>query len=201
MCGSVWILRSFFCGTNQQYRIKVTSATPMRGITHQVMGHWVKINGDKFSCDLPYVGRDDFYRSKTIDDRRLDSKLTFESVMENYLLEREPLKNALIGLSHLIRHIAPMYLMCAPQDISVVYHVKDTFTGRPTIYLYDAVPGGIGLSDRVYEMDRELFLHAREMLRACPCADGCPSCVGATAGPGAKGTLLQILDELLDGQE
>ena len=78
---------------NQQYRIKVTSATPMRGITHQVMGHWVKINGDKFSCDLPYVGRDDFYRSKTIDDRRLDSKLTFESVMENYLLEREPLKN------------------------------------------------------------------------------------------------------------
>ena len=34
-----------------------------------------------------------FYRSKTIDDRRLDSKLTFESVMENYLLEREPLKN------------------------------------------------------------------------------------------------------------
>ena len=73
---------------NQQYRIKVTSATPMRGITHQVMGHWVKINGDKFSCDLPYVGRDDFYRSKTIDDRRLDSKLTFESVMENYLLER-----------------------------------------------------------------------------------------------------------------
>ena len=32
--------------------------------------------------------------------------------------------------------IAPMYLMCAPQDISVVYHVKDTFTGGPTIYLF-----------------------------------------------------------------
>ena len=112
--------------------------------------------------------------------------------------EREPLKNALVGLSHLLRHIAPMYLMCAPQDISVVYHVKDTFTQRPTIYLYDSVPGGIGLSDRVYEMDKTLFAHAREMLRACPCRDGCPSCVGASAGPGAKGTLLQLLDELLD---
>lgn len=111
--------------------------------------------------------------------------------------EKEALKNALIGLTHLIRHIAPMYLMCAPQDISVVYHVKDTFTDRPTIYLYDSVPGGIGLSDRVYEMDRELFRRAKEMLEACPCRDGCPSCVGATAGPEAKGTLLRILDELL----
>ena len=111
--------------------------------------------------------------------------------------EPEPLKNALIGLAHLIRSIAPVYLMCAPQDISVVYHVKDTFTGGPTIYLYDSVPGGIGLSDRVYELDRELFARARELLAACPCLDGCPSCVGATAGPGAKGTLMGILDRLL----
>ncbi|MDO4865592.1 MAG: DEAD/DEAH box helicase [Clostridia bacterium] len=112
--------------------------------------------------------------------------------------EREPLKNAMIGLAHLLRHIAPMYLMCAPQDISVVYHVKDTFTGAPTIYLYDSVPGGIGLSDRVYEMQEELFSRALEMLTACPCRDGCPSCVGATAGPGAKGTLIAILKGLLD---
>ena len=118
-----------------------------------------------------------------------------EGLEERY--EREPLKNAMVGLAHLLRHIAPMYLMCAPQDISVVYHVKDTFTGRPTIYLYDSVPGGIGLSDRVFEMEYELFSQARQMLLACPCQDGCPSCVGATAGPGAKATLLRILDELL----
>ncbi len=122
-----------------------------------------------------------------------------ERLEERY--EKEPLKNALVGLAHLIRSIAPMYLMCAPQDVSVVYHVRDTFTGRPTIYLYDSVPGGIGLSDRVYEMDDELFRHARERLLACPCQDGCPSCVGATAGPGAKGTLLSILDELLGDRE
>ena len=111
--------------------------------------------------------------------------------------EKEPLKNAMVGLTHLLRHIAPMYLMCAPQDISVVYHVKDTFTDRPTIYLYDSVPGGIGLSDRVFEMEYELFARAREMLVACPCRDGCPSCVGATAGPGAKGVLIRILNRLL----
>ncbi len=116
--------------------------------------------------------------------------------------EREPMKNAMVGLAHLIRHIAPMHLMCAPQDISVVYHVKDSFTGKPTIYLYDTLPGGIGLSDRVYEMDRELLLRAREVLGACRCADGCPGCVGAAAGPGAKFTLIRILNHILElGQE
>ena len=114
--------------------------------------------------------------------------------------EREPLKNAMVGLSNLLRHIAPIYLMCAPQDIRVVYHVKDTFTGRPTIYLYDSVPGGIGLSDRVFEMEYRLFDRARELLNSCPCADGCPSCIGATAGVGAKQTLLRILDELPKGK-
>ena len=112
--------------------------------------------------------------------------------------EHEPLKNAMIGLSHMLRHIAPIDLMCAPQDINVVYHVKDTFTGRPTIYFYDSVPGGIGLSDRVFDMGYALFARAREMLDACPCRDGCPSCVGASAGPGAKATLTHLLDELLD---
>jgi len=88
--------------------------------------------------------------------------------------------------------------MCAPQDISVVYHVKDVFTGRPTIYLYDSVPGGVGLSDRVYEMENEMLRHARELLMGCNCIDGCPGCVGAAAGQGAKFTLIQILNRLLE---
>lgn len=111
---------------------------------------------------------------------------------------REPLKNAMVGLAHLIRHIAPLYLMCAPQDINVVYHVKDVFTGKPTVYLYDALPGGIGLSDRIYELKNDLLLRARELLADCKCADCCPGCVGAAAGRGAKQTLMKILDQLLE---
>lgn len=76
--------------------------------------------------------------------------------------------------------------------------MKDVFTGKPTIYLYDCVAGGVGLSDKLYEMDRELLLHAREMLLDCKCVDGCPSCVGAAAGPDAKSTLIQVLNRLLE---
>lgn len=115
--------------------------------------------------------------------------------------EREELKNAMVGLAHLLKNIAPIYLICAAQDVNVVYHVKDPFTGKPTIYLYDSIPGGVGLSDRVFEMEHELLSTAREMLNACPCSDGCPSCVGVAAGTGAKRTLKAILNRLLDAPE
>ena len=110
---------------------------------------------------------------------------------------KEPLKNALVGFAHALRNIVPLHLMCAPRDIGVVYHVRDPFTHRPTIYLYDTQPGGIGLSDKVYDSDQELFSNCRDLIKACPCADGCPSCVGASAGKGAKFTLLRILDDML----
>lgn len=109
---------------------------------------------------------------------------------------KDEMKTAMVALAYLMRHIAPMYLMCAPTDISVVYHVKDPFSDRPTVYLYDHIPGGVGLSDRVYEMNMELFTEARRMLLACPCENGCPSCVGA-ASVGGKKTLIAILDELI----
>ena len=78
----------------------------------------------------------------------------------------------------------------------MVYHVKDPFSDQPTVYLYDHIPGGVGLSDRVYEMNMELFVEARRMLAACPCENGCPSCVGAES-VGGKKTLIAILDELI----
>lgn len=111
---------------------------------------------------------------------------------------KDALQGAMLGLAHLLRHIAPTHLMCAPQDIRVEYHVRDPYTDKPTVYLYDNVPGGIGLSDKVYEMDWMLFAKALEMVKACPCEDGCPGCVGAAAGPGAKNTLKHVLKSLLN---
>ncbi|MBQ3079263.1 MAG: DEAD/DEAH box helicase [Clostridia bacterium] len=110
---------------------------------------------------------------------------------------KDEMKTAMVALSYLLRHIAPMHLMCAPTDISVVYHVKDPFSDRATLYLYDHIPGGIGLSDRVYEMNHELFKEALRMLSACPCQNGCPSCTGANA-QGGKRALISILKELTD---
>ncbi len=110
---------------------------------------------------------------------------------------KDELQNAMVGLTHLLRNIAPMYLMCSPGDLNVVYHVRDPFTQKPTVYLYDSIQGGIGLSDRIYETGTLLFEQALSLIRECPCEHGCPSCVGAGVDEGAKATLDKLLTQMI----
>ena len=121
-----------------------------------------------------------------------------DELVESY--GKEALGAAMVGLAHLMRGIAPLYLMCASSDISVEYHVRDPFTQKPTLYLYDCIQGGIGLSDRIYETGTLLFEQALSAVRECPCEQGCPSCVGAGAGEEAKKTLIAVLERILSGQ-
>jgi len=48
----------------------------------------------------------------------------------------------------------------------------------PTVFLYDAYPGGIGLSEPLYLRREELLLRARELVAGCDCKAGCPACIG-----------------------
>ena len=77
---------------NQQYRINVTSMRPMRGTTTNVMGRWLKIDGNTVDCSLPYLGRDDIPHMKTRGEMRMDSKLEFKAEIQNYLLKLEAKK-------------------------------------------------------------------------------------------------------------
>lgn len=97
-------------------------------------------------------------------------------------MSKEDAQSGMLGVATLLKNIAPLHLMCSPWDIACTYHVRDTFTGKPTIYLYDTVAGGIGLSDKVYEIIPELLVHALEALSDCRCQSGCPSCVGPLGG-------------------
>src|SRR5207247_1940857 len=44
--------------------------------------------------------------------------------------------------------------------------------------LYDRYPGGLGYCERGFAHIGELLRVCHEMVRECPCEDGCPSCVG-----------------------
>src|SRR3546814_15452180 len=48
----------------------------------------------------------------------------------------------------------------------------------PTVYLYDNFPGGVGLSEPLWQRQGELVQRARELVAACDCSAGCPACVG-----------------------
>lgn len=102
------------------------------------------------------------------------------------------LQFALLGLANVLVHIAPLYLMCDPMDIRVVPQVKAVHTKRPTIFFYDRYPGGIGLSERLYEVHGELLAKAWAHITACTCISGCPACVGPIEEVGITGKSLAM---------
>ncbi len=111
----------------------------------------------------------------------------------------DALQGALMGVTNLLCIVAPIYLMCAPRDIKVIYQVKAPQTDRPTVFLYDQFPGGVGLSEKAYEMQELLLEHALGIVQSCPCENGCPSCVGpeTEVGRSGKADAARILRELI----
>ncbi len=49
---------------------------------------------------------------------------------------------------------------------------------RPTVFLYDNYPGGIGLSAPLFDLRERVVNEAHDMVKACGCNHGCPACVG-----------------------
>ena len=74
--------------------------------------------------------------------------------------------------------------------------IKELF--EPNLYFYDAYPGGIGFSEPLYRVYDLLLARTRELIAACPCEQGCPSCVGpgGEKAERAKEAALAILDRL-----
>jgi DEAD/DEAH box helicase domain-containing protein len=108
-------------------------------------------------------------------------------------------RSALAGLAYAISNIAPLYLMCDPRDLGTHVEIRSKTTRGPTITLYDRVPEGLGLSERIYELHNELLAGALELVRECRCEDGCPICVGPV-GPGGgevKALAMQLVEALL----
>src|SRR2546428_269299 len=109
-------------------------------------------------------------------------------------LGRETLEAGLHGMAHSLRHVASIRLMCDPRDLGAVAEVRSATTRLPTVTVYEIYPSGVGYSQRMYELYRDLLEHAAALVRDCPCLAGCPSCVGPLhLVEGAKSACLRLL--------
>ncbi|MFO0712712.1 MAG: DEAD/DEAH box helicase [Sandaracinus sp.] len=104
---------------------------------------------------------------------------------------RATVVEAIRGIANAVHTVSAVGLMCDPRDLG---HVLGERTGEgelpqkgdadgagfdPTIFVYDHIPGGVGLAPRLFA-DRELVLRrARALIEDCPCVGGCPACIGA----------------------
>lgn len=110
------------------------------------------------------------------------------------------IRSGLAGLAYLLHNIAPLFIMCDVTDIFVVVEHEAKFAdGLPAIVFYEEVSGGIGLTERMYEIHQRLLHSALEIVLSCGCEDGCPSCVGPGGenGQGGKQEAIALLNSLL----
>jgi DEAD/DEAH box helicase domain-containing protein len=130
-------------------------------------------------------------------------------------------QSGMFGLLHAMESVATLLLMCDGRDFGTAIGERpptpgaegDEFTPvrmeevvgtqakeffEPNLYLYDAYPGGIGFSEPLFRVHDLLIHKTRDLLLACPCEQGCPSCVGPAGdlAPRAKEAALAILDRL-----
>jgi DEAD/DEAH box helicase domain-containing protein len=100
---------------------------------------------------------------------------------ESWMLEGIEQMPKLLGSLHAAEHaliaLLPLWAMCDRWDIgglSTNVHVQ---TGRPTVFVYDGHPGGVGITERGFEAFEGWVEDTLKLIAGCPCEQGCPSCV------------------------
>jgi DEAD/DEAH box helicase domain-containing protein len=139
-------------------------------------------------------------------------------LLETISRSRDEVVDGLRGLTYLLHHLAPIFLLCDIRDlgswlgdrtspevgrVATPQSARSRLLGNaeftPTCYLYDNHPAGIGLAEAIFEVLPDLLRRGRSSLGACRCRWGCPSCVGPVneVGRRAKAITGEILDRLV----
>ncbi|OQR94321.1 DEAD/DEAH box RNA helicase [Achlya hypogyna] len=99
-----------------------------------------------------------------------------ESVLAQ--LPRESHRHAVHGVNHLVLAVVPHFVLLDPHDLRTEHANFRETRARPTrLVLYESHDGGVGIVARLARLLPQILTTAKEILDACACANGCPSCI------------------------
>ncbi|MFX0085707.1 MAG: DEAD/DEAH box helicase [Candidatus Hodarchaeota archaeon] len=81
------------------------------------------------------------------------------------------------AFEHATIALSPMYAMCDRWDIGGVSYSSFPLDGKAKIFIYDGFPGGIGISEKLFEKWKNLISNVLQLIKECSCSNGCPSCI------------------------
>jgi DEAD/DEAH box helicase domain-containing protein len=85
--------------------------------------------------------------------------------------------DGLHAMEHACIGLLPLFAQCDRADIGGLSTNFHPDTNKATIFVYDGVPGGVGISQVGYEQAEAWWDQTRTLLADCPCAEGCPACI------------------------
>jgi DEAD/DEAH box helicase domain-containing protein len=132
-------------------------------LTFSTIGLWVTI---------PECIKDDIWeiRKKDQDIKKVNMKSDKE-------IKDELFAGGLHGAEHALIGVMPFHVMCDRWDIGGVSSIYHPDTGLPSIFVYDGFEGGIGLTERAFELLDDIVIMALQLVTDCECEEGCPACI------------------------
>ena len=87
------------------------------------------------------------------------------------------------GLCYALKNAAMMTTMTERDDIDAVVSNNAVIPDEReeqavSLYIYDKYEGGLGYSEKIYELVPQIIKNAVRMVEGCSCESGCPACVG-----------------------
>jgi len=110
-----------------------------------------------------------------------------DTVKDRLNMTDDNLGDALKAVANVLENVAPLWVMTDPKDLRTVPMLRSLFSSKPTVYIYEHTPGGVGYSRKLFGIHEDLMGAARDLIRSCGCAGGCPSCVGPVLEVGDRG--------------
>jgi hypothetical protein len=99
-----------------------------------------------------------------------------EDLMEDVRTSGLDAHAGLRGIGYATRMLLPLFVTCDTLDFS--HTVGSANSPWNAVFVYERYPHGLGFTERAYERLHEILPRVLEQVRACPCEDGCPRCVG-----------------------
>jgi DEAD/DEAH box helicase domain-containing protein len=98
-------------------------------------------------------------------------------IVENAGIKSSDVIGAVHAAEHGLIGMLPLFTICDRWDVGGVSMAIHPQTMQPTIFVYDGYPGGAGIAELAYDAAERHARATLDLIRACPCDDGCPSCV------------------------
>lgn len=89
-------------------------------------------------------------------------------------------------MGELARNLAPIFPLRRTGHRDERPGPRAPSTEMPTVYLYNLVPGGVGLAQKLFDVRERLAEACLALAKACECENGCPGCISPQSSQTAR---------------